>query len=635
MNHPKAALVAGLSGCAVMALELTAVRLMAPYFGDSAYVWTNVIGVILVALALGAFLGGRMADAKRGAARLSWLFIGAGVLTMLVPLAVAPLGGWLVPSELPLDAAMGALVRGSLTATTLLFAPPVLLVGCVSPMLVAMLVSVDGKVGRASGLISAVATIGSLLGTFAATHLLIPYWGSRATIWVCGGLLLSSGLVCQLRWAGAAALLLPLPLVFLVGPIKSIPKGVVRVAEVESDYQFLQVVQRDWDGATQTALKINEGLDSFHSVAYSDGPYTHGSYYDFHVAAPFLVGDGVAPRGLKVLSLGEAAGTFGRLFAHAHKGCTFDAVEIDPAVTALGVAHFAGARPNGRTLALDARVFVDKTAARYDVVLVDAYAHQIYIPAHIASTEFFRGVQRVLEEGGVVSVNSGGIRFSDPVVQTLGATMAGVFGEAWAFRVPQSRNFVLMARKDRPLDPRHLGKVATDDATLRRILDSMAKLSGWRKIDAQEPRLWDDRPYLDVLQERAYSGGAQAASLYVLNGKRPVAEATKEVVSLLQQGRIEDALAAARTSCDESAMLRQLIGNARWLVRDTEGAVLEYVRSQELGMKTAGLASNLKYAREEVAGRRNAEAVGGRNGWLALGALLGLLAGTVVCVRRV
>ena len=65
-----AALVSGLVGCAVMGLELTAVRLFAPYFGDSAYVWTNVIGVVMVALALGAFLGGRMADRDLGRDRL-------------------------------------------------------------------------------------------------------------------------------------------------------------------------------------------------------------------------------------------------------------------------------------------------------------------------------------------------------------------------------------------------------------------------------------------------------------------------------------------------------------------------------------------------------------------------------------
>src|SRR5690606_31460313 len=139
MRAPRAAAVAFLLGFAMMALELTAVRLLAPYFGDSAYVWTNVIGVMLVALAAGAWLGGATAgrpDAQR------WLGIAllcAAVLAALAPWCARPLGGWLVPQDLPLEAATAALVRGSLFATLVLFAPPVLLLGCAGPMLVAAL----------------------------------------------------------------------------------------------------------------------------------------------------------------------------------------------------------------------------------------------------------------------------------------------------------------------------------------------------------------------------------------------------------------------------------------------------------------------------------------------------------------
>ena len=129
MNRPAATLVAGATGVAVMSLELTAVRLLAPYFGDSAYVWTNVIGVMLMALAVGAWWGGRMADRKLGVARLQMLFWIAAALVAIAPLVAKPLGSWLLPQDLPLDAAMPALVRGSLVATLVLFAPPVVLLG--------------------------------------------------------------------------------------------------------------------------------------------------------------------------------------------------------------------------------------------------------------------------------------------------------------------------------------------------------------------------------------------------------------------------------------------------------------------------------------------------------------------------
>jgi predicted membrane-bound spermidine synthase len=113
-----AALVAAaaLAGFACMAAELTAVRLLAPHFGDSAYVWTNVIGVILAALAAGALLGGRLAQRPQAPRTLRRLLVAAGLLLVLVPFLSLPLGAWLLPADLPLDAAMPALVRGSFVA---------------------------------------------------------------------------------------------------------------------------------------------------------------------------------------------------------------------------------------------------------------------------------------------------------------------------------------------------------------------------------------------------------------------------------------------------------------------------------------------------------------------------------------
>src|SRR5690606_35886420 len=164
--------------------------------------------------------------------------------------------------------------------------------------------------------------------------------------------------------------------------------------------------------------------------------------------------------------------------AAAHDGVVVDSVEIDPAVVALGREHFAAFADGGRVWSgLDARVFVERGDARWDVVLVDAYERQVYLPAHVASVEFFTAVRDRLEPKGVVSVNVGGRNFDDPVVQVVGATLAEVFDEAWAFRVPRSRNFVLAARHGAPIDPAVLdpapggaAAAATDDPVLRDML---------------------------------------------------------------------------------------------------------------------------------------------------------------------
>ncbi|MFY9342831.1 MAG: fused MFS/spermidine synthase, partial [Planctomycetota bacterium] len=161
-----AVVAATLAGFGCMAAELTAVRLLAPHFGDSAYVWTNVIGVILAALAAGAWLGGRLAARADPAGWAARCLVAAGLLVASAPWVAGGLGSWLVPAELPLDAAMPVLVRASFVATVLLFAPAMACLGAVSPLLVTSAVRGGGDVGRSVGAISAAGTIGSLLGTF-------------------------------------------------------------------------------------------------------------------------------------------------------------------------------------------------------------------------------------------------------------------------------------------------------------------------------------------------------------------------------------------------------------------------------------------------------------------------------------
>jgi hypothetical protein len=256
-------------------------------------------------------------------------------------------------------------------------------------MLVAMLVGAGSAAGRASGLVSATSTVGSLLGTFAATHLLVPGLGSRVTVWVCAAILLISAAIVRRRkapavLAGGVLLLAWLPL----APHRAAPADTELLAERESAYQFLQVHRANEGAAQVTTLKINEGLDSFHSMARSDTAWTGGAYYDWHVAAGVLARDGIpeAPGSLRVLSLGSAAGTFARVFGAAFPGCTVDGVEIDPTVVELGERYFGGRGAAGVDVGgLDARVFVEQRGETYDVVLVDAYTRQIYIPAHVAS----------------------------------------------------------------------------------------------------------------------------------------------------------------------------------------------------------------------------------------------------------
>jgi len=644
MGAARAATVALLLGFSMMALELTAVRLLAPHFGDSAYVWTNVIGVMLVALAAGAWLGGMWAGGSRAPARLSTALVVAALAAALVPVLAGPLAGLLVPPDVPLEAAMGALVRGSLVATLLLFAPPVLLLGCAGPMLVAALVEAGVRVGRASGLVNASATVGSLLGTFLATHLLLPTLGSRASVWSCAVVVGVSAALVRGRWREALAAVPALLLAGAVrGPLRPPRPGQDLLAERETAYQFLQVLRETQGGGTTTRLAINEGLDSFHSLAIAGTAWTNGAYYDWHAVAPILAADGRVPAGsdLRVLSLGAAAGTFARVFAAAYPGCLVDGVEIDPEVVALGERYFGGRHAEGRDYALDARVFVERAgAASYDVVLVDTYARQIYVPAHVASVEFFAAAKRCLRPGGVLSVNAGGWSFDDPVVGALAATMRSAFGEVRALAVPWSRNFVLMARKDRALEPAVLASARTDVPEFAKVLAHAAKAEVWQRLAPERPVLTDDRPVLDTLQHEALQrarGAETVPRLTVMAGDRDPDEVGEAARALLLEGNDAAVLEAVARAREPTPYLRLLAGDARWARHDVAGAEAEFRAALAAGPAPELrdlLAARARQTGEFLASLGRGAAAATRNGvwaWVTAAAFAGVL---VVLLRR-
>lgn len=634
MRPVRAAAIAGLCGFASMCMELTAVRLLAPHFGDSVYVWTNVIGVILAALAAGAFWGGRMVDAQRGEPRLLRLLLLAAIVTAAVPLLAAPLGSWLLPQQLPLDAATAAMVRGSLFATMVLFGLPVLVLGATAPLLVSLLAQSSVQLGRALGTVSACGTLGSLLGTFAATHVLVPGIGCRATLWTCAVLLATAALL--VRGGGRAVVVLVIigaSLLLQQPPLRQPGPGLTLLAERESRYQYLQVVRSDAAaGGARTELQINEGLDSFHSVAVAGSALTGGCYYDYHMLPALLAGDGARPPQLRALSIGDAAGTFRSLYAAVHPGATVDGVEIDPAVVQLGDEFFAGRRAPGELFpGLDGRLFVDHAAGRWHVIHVDAYAHQAYIPPHLASVEFFTALRARLEDGGVVACNVGGLRDDDPVLMAIARTLAEVFGRAWAMHLPQTRNFLLLARAGKDLDPSSLQHFEPGAERL-----SQADASSWAGIVAlaAQPLVWhqftkatpaplltDDVPRLDRLLRDSYLDTEDSDSPVPIGGGEPAAAVETAALAALRAGDHAAVLRDAAKAAEATPFLRLLCGDARWQLRQLQGAGAEYRSALALapaGQLVPQLQQRLRDLGDELAPHQLAAAVTRRNTWLAL-----------------
>ncbi len=446
------AVVAFCAGAGVLALEVTGARVLTPWFGSSIVVWSNVIGVTLFAIALGNFFGGRIADRLPHRSILAGVLVGAGVLAAMFPWLVPILARRYLPDDLPLDIAFAMLGKASLVVALSALAPPLVLIGAVSPFLVRSLAAARG-VGGAAGWVSGLGTLGSLLGTWAPVYWLIPSVGSKITCLLAGALLTIAGAIAAWRgrrttWLAILIVALGTSLVALRAD-RSPNRGAVDgsiLAEIESRYQYARVEQN----ASRTALKLNEGLDSFHSLTI-DGELLTGAYYDPYLLLPPLV----AKRGetFDVAILGFAAGTSGRQFLTAYsdrKDLRIVGVELDPAVAALGTKYFS--LPNDERLSIvvdqDARVFLDHDARKYEAILVDTYAHQVYVPFQTCSKEFFAAARERLEPGGILAANIGGIDFDDVPLSAIRNTAAAVFDRVALERVSGSRNFILLAARD-------------------------------------------------------------------------------------------------------------------------------------------------------------------------------------------
>ncbi|HSD65571.1 MAG TPA: fused MFS/spermidine synthase, partial [Vicinamibacteria bacterium] len=375
-----------LSGAAIMGLELVGLRLLAPRFGASTYVWGGLLGTIMGALAVGYLLGGALADRRP---RREWVF-------RLLLAGAAWVAADLLMTELVLDAAvrLGATL-GPVLATAVLLAPPMLLLGSVSPFVVRL----EGQlssIGVTAGRVFALSTAGSLAGTFVASFLWIPAYGSRHTlrIFLAGLIVLGiAGLARPRGRAARAALAVALAATPFVVPDPPLPPGIVFAGE--SPYNTVYVE----DQAGNRLLRLNDPKRGFHSVQLGRGMLT-GAYYDVLYLGPTLA------RGRNVLVLGMGGGTTVRAYRRFYPGARVTAVEIDPVV--VRVAHEYMGVDRGADLEVhveDARPFLTRGSGSFDVIEVDLFAGGPYAPFYCLTTEFFEAVRARLEGTGLMSMN--------------------------------------------------------------------------------------------------------------------------------------------------------------------------------------------------------------------------------------
>lgn len=593
-------LIVGLAGAATMVVELGAVRVLAPWFGTSSSVWTNVIGVVLAALALGYALGARLAAGPRPQLRLGAVLVIASLFSAALLLAARPVADLLMPGGVPLHRAAGVLVWGSLACATVLFLPAATALGCAGPLAVESLQRRrGGAAGAAGGRVLAASTLGSLAGTFGTTHWAIPTLGIAATYVVASLALLGVGVLLILRSGrpGAAARTTTVVTVLLCG-LAIATDGASRphsgdgtlLAAAESPMQSIRAVEVEGpDGRPMRVLRVNEALDSFQSVwAPTPGLLPDGHYYN-HFALPIgwtARERGADPERWRTLVLGLGAGTAVRVLEGVVPAATSletVGVEVDGEVLRIAEEHFELDRNvPGRVAVgdLDGRAALAFLEGSFEQIILDAYANNMEIPHHLATVEAFEAYRERLSHGGWLTVNVGGFGAEDPVVRALAASAASAFGgEVFLGRVPLSRNWVIFARRDgrvpQPGERAFGSRGATLPYGLGRLIAPLEVPGAWVRQAGGPEKLLDDIGSTETLQARSIA--AASAHLHELDvaveraPKRSVsapvdpADAAREedARAALRRGEFTDALAAAEEIAEPGARGR-LLADLHW-----------------------------------------------------------------------
>ncbi len=475
------------------------VRLLAPYFGSSLFVWANLIGLILLYLTVGYYVGGRLADRSPRPGVLYTLTIIAAFLISVIPFLSRPILLW---SQSAFATYSIGVFYGSLVSVILLFAIPMILLGCVSPFAIRLRIEQVGKSGRTSGQLYAISTAGSIVGTFLPVLLLIPNIGTYRTFFTFAvALLLVSiaGLVGGSRGTGDHKGLVKIPRIFLAphssppsplregsfprkdgglvgtrvdngprprngrvdkrllsilllipmalsvltmrGPIKAADGsngGGVLITERESAYNYLQVVQV----GGELQLIMNEGV-GIHSVYNPHSILTQGYWDDFLVAPYFNNPPFTQDQVRKVALIGLGAGTAAREFTATYGPIPIDGVEIDGTVVELGRQYFHMTEPNLHVIVQDGRYYLQTTSQKYDVIGVDTY-QQPYVPFQFTTQEFFQTVRDHLTPTGVVALNAGRTSNDYRLVEALAQTMHSVFPNVYIIDTERFTNSLVI-----------------------------------------------------------------------------------------------------------------------------------------------------------------------------------------------
>ena len=433
-----------ISGMTTLAAELAAGRLIGNVFGTSNLVWASIIGLILIYLTLGYFLGGKWADQNPTPLALYRILAWAAFTVALVPYAAVPVLRYAAEA---FEALSVGILAGSFIVVLVLFIVPITLLGTISPFAIRLSVDDASKSGQISGQIYAISTLGSFIGTFLPTLVTIPTIGTTKTFLVFGLFLLFVALAGLGKFASRTEMfkLMWMPIVLVLIAIlfsnQSLKNSNGQVYETESEYNYIQVQQINGF----TLLRLNDG-QGIHSIYHPDTMYYNGPWEQFMVGPYFY--ENRSPDDIQRMAIiGLAAGTAARQATAVYgDDLQIDGYELDGKIVEVGKEYFGMNLSNLNIILGDGRLNLDRSQQKYDIIAIDAYRPP-YIPPHMTTLEFFTICASHLTDNGVLTLNVGSVPGDRRLIDGLATTMSQLFPSIHIMDIPGTLNTMIFATK--------------------------------------------------------------------------------------------------------------------------------------------------------------------------------------------
>lgn len=431
-----------LGGLVSIGTEISATNLIAPYFGESTFIWATVIGLTLAFLALGYHIGGRVADSHPHL----WLFYLviaiAGIAAGLLPFVARPILSRSLTAFRDYD--VGAFY-GALVGVLVLLAVPITLLGFVSPFAVRLTLNALSHAGGTAGSIYALGTVGSIAGSFLPVLVLVPWIGTTRTFLTLSLLLVVPAVMGLLFYRSWRSALVAIGLSFMMvtanawvtsQPIR-VPQRGHLIYETESSNNYIQVTQ---DGSAML-LWLNDG-HAIHSI-YDPENLLTGGPWDYFMIGPLFVDQPAPVTITNALIIGLGGGTSSKQITVGYGPVPIDGVEIDAEIVRVGREYFEMNEPNLNVIVQDGRYVLRTTTTSYDLIAVDAY-EQPYIPFQLTTQEFFTEVNDALTPRGVAVMNVGRTRTDYRLVDVMASTMKSVFQHVYVIDTDRYTNSMII-----------------------------------------------------------------------------------------------------------------------------------------------------------------------------------------------